>query len=165
MKNYKLPILGFAFMLLIVSCKKEDVQSTNTTSSSSNVSKASQWNSLSNWSTSKADNTTTYFSSLSDSAITFDVANAGLVLVYKKSGNSIQALPFQEPGNSIYWYYQVSKGSVRINSDNNNGQNLSAQSFVYFVITPQKLSTLQASGKTKLDLLQLSYDQANALLK
>jgi hypothetical protein len=152
-------------MLLIAACKKEDVRPTNSVKNLLAISKTSQWQSFNNWSSAKADNVTTYFSKVSDSSITSNVVNAGLVLVYKKAGNDIQSLPFKEKDSKTYWYYQVSKGSVRINSDNNAGQNLNAQSFSYFVISFEKLSSLEASGKTKFDLLQLSYEQAAALLK
>lgn len=166
MKNYKFPFMGFTLLLLIASCKKEDVrQTTSNDVSSATVSKTSQWNTLSNWSNSSTENVTTYFSKMTDSTVTSDVVNAGLVLVYKKSGSEIQALPFQEKDSKTYWYYQVSKGSIRINSDNNDGQTLSAQAFSYIVFSPQQLSKLEASGKSKFDLLQLSYDQATSLLK
>jgi len=166
MKNYKFPFLGVILTLLIISCKKEDVQKTATANNSlSNINlKSSQWNSLSNWSSSKTENITTYFSTLPDSAITADVANAGLILVYKKNGNDIQSLPFQEKDSKIYWYYQVSKGSIRISSDNSDGQNLGSYSFSYFIFTPQQISFLEAKGKTKLNLLQLSYGQAASIL-
>jgi hypothetical protein len=165
MKNYKLPFLGFALVLLIASCRKEDIQANNTTNNLSAVSNTAQWKSLSNWSSSKNEEITTYFSKVSDSSITSNVVNAGFVLVFKKNGSDIQSLPFQEKSSKTYWYYQVSGGSLRINSDNNGGQNLNAQSFAYFVISPEKLSALEASGKAKLDLLQLSFEQAEALLK
>jgi hypothetical protein len=128
------------------------------------VVRASGWNSLSNWSALKTDSVTTYFSSVSDTAINADVAGSGLVLVYKKNGKDIQALPFQE--NGTYWYYQISKGSLRINGDNSGSkQNFSGQTFAYFVLTPQQLSDLQIKGKTKFDLMQLSYNQALVLFK
>jgi hypothetical protein len=165
MKNYKLPFLEFALVLLIASCRKEDIQAKNTTNNLSAVSNTAQWKSLSNWSSSKNEEITTYFSKVSDSSITSNVVNAGFVLVFKKNGSDIQSLPFQEKSSKTYWYYQVSGGSLRINSDNNAGQNLNAQSFAYFVISPEKLSALEASGKAKLDLLQLSFEQAEALLK
>jgi hypothetical protein len=165
MKNYKLPFLGFALVLLIASCRKEDIQAKNTANNLSAISNTAQWRSLSNWSSSKNEEITTYFSKVSDSSITSNVVNAGFVLVFKKNGSDIQSLPFQEKSSKTYWYYQVSGGSLRINSDNNAGQNLNAQSFAYFVISPEKLSALEASGKTKLDLLQLSFEQAEALLK
>jgi hypothetical protein len=157
--------MGMALMLLIASCKKEDVRQTTTDNVSSGSALKAQWNSLSNWQNSKNENVTTYFSRLTDSSITKDVVNAGIVLVYKKTGNDIQSLPLQEKDNKTYWYYQVANGSIRINSDNNDGQNLGTQTFSYFVVTPEQLSKLEASGKTKLDLLQLSYDQASSLIK
>jgi len=157
--------MGIALMLLIASCKKEDVRQTTTDSVSSGTASKAQWNSLSSWQNSKTENVTTYFSRLTDSSITNDVVNAGIVLVYKKTGNDIQSLPFQEKDGKTYWYYQVAKGSIRINSDNNEGQNFATQTFSYLVVTPEQLSKLEASGKTKLDLLQLSYDQASSLIK
>jgi hypothetical protein len=162
MKKYKVSLVGFALMLMVASCKKEDVQVKNTAASTT-ASPASQWKSLTNWSTSTSDNQTNYSSKLSDSTITGGVATGGLVLVFKKSGSTIQSLPFEETESKTYWYYQVSKGTVQVNSNNN--QNLNEQSFSYFVVTPEKLSSLEASGKTRLDLLQLSYEQAVALLK
>ena len=157
--------MGLAFVLVIASCKKEDVKQSNTTNNVS-TTKASQWKFINNWSSSKTDSTTTiYFSKLTDSSITGDVVKGGLVLLFKKTGDDIQALPFLEKDDKTYWYYQVSKGSIRINIDNNSGENLNAHSFSYFVVTQQKLSELEANGNTKLDLLQLSYDQATTILK
>ena len=165
MKSYKLPILGIGLMLLMASCKKEDVRQPISKDSTSGASSKTQWSSLSAWGNSTTENATTYFSKLTDSSITSEVVNNGLVLVYKKSGSDIQLLPFQEKDSKIYWYYQVAKGSIRINSDNNDGQNLAASTFTYFVVTPQQLSNLEAKGKTKFDLLQLSLDEATSLLK
>jgi hypothetical protein len=165
MKSYKLPILGIGLMLLMASCKKEDVRQSNSKDSTSGASSKTQWSSLSAWGNSTTENVTTYFSKLTDSSVTSEVVNNGLVLVYKKSGSDIQLLPFQERDSKTYWYYQVAKGSIRINSDNNDGQNLAAPTFTYFVVTPQQLSNLEAKGKTKFDLLQLSLDEATSLLK
>ena len=152
-------------MLLMVSCRKEDVRQTSAQNASQNISKGLQWSSLSDWSNVKTESVTTYFSKFSDSAVTADVASAGLVLVFKKNENSIESLPFQEKDGKTFWYYQVSKNAIRINSDDSNGENLDRQSFSYIIITPQKLSALEANGKTRSDLLQLSYEQAVALLK
>jgi hypothetical protein len=165
MKNYKPLLLAFIVVSVIASCKKEDVRQTTLQNVSESISKGSQWTSLSDWSNLKTENSTTYFSTFSDSSITPDVASTGLVLIFKKIENNIQSLPFQEKDSKTYWYYQVSKGKIRINSDNSNGENLNRQSFSYFVITPEKLSVLEANGKTKSDLLQLSYEQAVAILK
>ena len=164
MKNYKFSIWGLALMLIITSCKKEDVQKTNDADQTSNTAKFKEWNFLNSWNSSATENITTYFSKITDSAITNDVARSGLVLVYKKSAEDIQSLPSHEKDTKAYWYYQVSKGSIRINIDNNDGQNLSQQSFSYIIITPQQLSILEENGKSKFDLMQLSYDQASSLL-
>ncbi len=165
MKHYKLPFMGIALVLLFASCKKEDVRQANATDNASGASSKTQWNSLGAWGNSTTENVTTYFSKLTDSSITSEVVNNGLVLVYKKTGSDIQLLPFQEKDSKTYWYYQVAKGSIRINSDNNDGQNLTASTFTYFVVTPQQLSNLEAKGKTRFDLLQLSLDEATSLLK
>jgi hypothetical protein len=163
MKNYQVSLFGVALMVLVVSCKKEDVQAKNTATST--VSSTIQWKSLKNWSSTGSDSQATLSSKVSDSSITSSVAAGGLALVFKKNGTDVQSLPFQENDSKTFWYYQISKGSVQINVDNNSGDNLNSQAFSYFIITPEKLSSLEASGKTKLDLLQLSYEQAVALLK
>jgi hypothetical protein len=164
MKNHKFAFLGFGLMLLIASCRKEDIHAKNEPDNLSAVSNTA-WKSLGNWSSSTTEDVTTYFSKVSDSVITGNVVSAGFVLVFKKTGSDIQSLPFQEKDSKAYWYYQVSKESIQINCINNAGQNLNGQSFSYFIITPEKLSALEANGKTRLDLLQLSYEQAVVLLK
>lgn len=157
--------MGFALMLLIVSCKKEDVQQVNPSTKISSGNKVSGWNSLSNWIKSEIDSTTAYSTKITDTSINSDVIKSGLVLLFKKNGNEIQSLPFQQKETKSYWYYQVSKGSIRVTSANNEqGQSLADQ-FYYFVLSSQKLSTLAASGKTKLDLMQLTFEQASTLLK
>jgi hypothetical protein len=167
MKNYKLAVLGLVLILTIVSCKKEDIQKTNTDSqaiSSSGTIQTAKWISINNWSLSTTENAATYFSKMSDTLIANEVAKSGLVLVYMKTGNEIQSLPFEEKDTKTFWYYQVSKGSIIINSDNNDGKNLNQHSFSYIIITPEQLSTLEASGKTKFDLMQLSYKEAAYVL-
>ena len=166
MKNFKFTVLGFGLMLMAASCKKYDVQEAQAPAAPlvSNTTPA-KWSSISSWSSSTSGNTTTHFSKVADSSITAAVAKSGLVLVFKKDGSGIQSLPFEEKESKAYWYYQVSNGSVRINSDNNKGQNLAQQSFTYFVITPEKLAALEASGKSRFELLNLNFEQAGALLK
>ena len=43
--------------------------------------------------------------------------------------------------------------------------NFAGQDFSYFVFTPERLSALNAEGKTKFDLMQLTYEQALNLSK
>jgi hypothetical protein len=166
MKNYKLSLMGFALVLLVASCKKEDVQQKS--SKTTLISEKGSWTSLSNWSKVKVDDSTsTYFSEISDTAITSTVASSGLVLVFEKSGTTIQSLPFQDKSSVTYWYYQISNGVLRIDANNNGASqpNFSAKAFSYFIFTPEKISALRERGKTELDLMQLSYDQAVELSK
>jgi hypothetical protein len=163
MKNFKLPVLISGLMLLAASCRKDDFKSEIPAVPAEQNVTTEKWTALGNWSSSQAEKTTTYFTSIPDSAITADIAKAGMVLVYKKVGATVQSLPLQD-GN-VSWHYQVSNGSIRINSENNIESNLSEALFSYFVITPGKLTQLEAAGKTKLDLLDLPYDQAVAILK
>lgn len=168
MKNLHLPLLGLAIVLLVASCRKEDVQKPeiSKTNSATSVAKVSGWISLNNWSSSANDNSTTYFSKVSDTAISADVVNTGLVLAFAKTGTQIQTLPFEDETTKTYWYYQVSNGSLRINGDNSNAnQNFNGKNIIYFVLTSQQLADLESKGKSKFDLMQLTYDQASALLK
>lgn len=162
MKNYKLPFVGFALVVLIASCRKEDVKRPDTSKDAS--TEKSSWNALTDWSTVKADDsTTTYYSQILDSTIN---TTSGLVLVYKRDGNSIQALPFQDKSTGTYWYYQISKGVLRIDGNSSGRQqDFGGQAFSYFVLSPEKISALEAKGKTRLDLMQLKYDEALELSK
>jgi hypothetical protein len=167
MKKNTWAIGALAITILIASCRKEDVRQENAAQNTVAVQagNTSSWRSL-GWESSRGENLATNFSRVLDSSITANVAKNGLVLVYKKSDLGIQSLPFQEKETNAYWYYQISKGTLRINSDNyGSEQNLSKQSFAYFVVTPEKLSELEAQGKSRFDLLQLSYEQAASLLK
>lgn len=167
MKNYKLPLVGFALVLFVSSCKKEDVRQANTPNSPSSSSVSGAWNSLNNWSTIKAnDSATTYFSQITDTAISAAVAKSGLVLVFKKDGEAIQSLPLLDKSTGTYWYYQVSKGALRIDGNIAGSQgNFNGQSFSYFVLSPEQISNLEGKGKTKFDLMQSTYAQAVALFK
>jgi len=163
MNKFKLPVFGFALLLLIASCKKEDVQppkpSVNTNATAQAVN-SSDWRSLTNWSTLKGEKTT-YFSKLSDSAITTEVAQAGLVLAFARDNNGIQSLPLSEKDNS-YWYYQISRGNISFSTD---ATNPSAKQFSYFVFSKQQLAQLDASGYSKSKLMQMSYNDIAGLLK
>lgn len=168
MKN-KLSVFCFALVVVIASCKKNDVapanSSTNTISSVS-PSSTSQWKSLSIWSTAKGNNVTTYSSKVADSSITADITKSGLVLAYFKNANGIQSLPYQEKDNSSFAYYQVSKGSLTFSVDNYSGSTtLNKSSFAYFIFTAEKLKNLRSSGYSKSKLMQMSYSDIANLLK
>jgi hypothetical protein len=180
MKNVKLPILGLSLILIVASCKKDDFKdsSTDTTGAilASNADSLS-WIAASQWQKSDQETFSVHYFTIADSSITADVADNGLVLVFKKAGNNINTLPFEEAStneggnvtstNANYWYHQVSEGSLLISYDVYkapvNPDN--ANSFQYFVITPEKLESLQNNGYTAEKLMNLNYKEAAALLK
>jgi hypothetical protein len=172
MNKHKLPVLGLGLMLLIASCKKNDVQHESKTTNPApvatalNAKSSSEWTSVSNWSSSKAEKFTTYNSSIGDSSITSAVAGSGLVLTFAKSGDAIKSLPFQEKGTTdAYWYYQVSKGTITLSCDVYSGTPaLNTSGFKYFIFSPEQLKDLEAKGHSKTELMQLSYEGVAALL-
>jgi len=172
MNKHKLPVLGLSLILLITSCKKNDVQHENTLGNApvaaaavAATAKASDWKMLSSWSSAKGDKFTTYSTKVSDSSITNSVTSRGLVLAFVKNGSTINALPFQQKGsNDSYYYYQVSDGSITLSCDNYSGTaNLSSEAFKYFVFSPEKLKDLESQGYTKIKLMQLAYEDVAAL--
>lgn len=171
MNKHKLPVIGFSLLLLITSCKKNDVQYENksnvpTAASATISAKSADWASVNNWSSSKGTKYTTYSSSIADSSITSAVTSSGLILAFAKSGNAIKALPFQEKGTTdAFWYYQVSTGSITLSCDVYSGTPaLNTAGFKYFVFTPEQLKDLAAKGHSKSELMQLSYEGVAALL-
>jgi len=169
MNKHTLPVVGASLLLLITSCKKTDVQHENPVSAPTSVSAVTpkaEWTSINNWNSSQGEKFATYSSRVEDSSITTAVAGKGLVLAFSKNGTTINALPFQEKGTTdSYWYYQVSKGAIILSCDNYSGtQSLNTVGFRYFVFSPQQLKDLEAKGHTKIELMQLSYEDLVAVL-
>ena len=169
MKNYKLPFFAFGFLLILSACNKTGEQSaTGAATGSATVAQSSsvaQWKSVGGWSTAAQSSYTSYLGSLSDSAVTMDVASAGLVLVYAKgSDGTVQSLPYESGSGTqkTSWYYQVAQGSVQIIADAYAGAVApsSAEKFSYVIITPQQLSNLKAQGQTIDQLIKMPYSQA-----
>jgi hypothetical protein len=100
---------------------------------------------------------------LADNAISAAVASKGLVLVYANNGGSITSLPFTDKATGTSWYYQVAAGDVRISYET-KGELTNAPSFQYFVVSPDQLKTLETKGTSKMELLDMSYEAAQALL-
>jgi hypothetical protein len=170
MNKHKLSVLGFSLLLLITSCKKNDVQHEDTTTNPTAITapaitKASEWRSFTNWTSSKEEKFTSHSSKVTDSTITNAVATSGLVLAFSKAGNTIQALPFQEKGtNDSYWYYQISKDAITLSCDSYKGTApVNTTEFKYFVFTPDQLKDLETKGYSKMKLLQLTYEEVAAL--
>jgi len=167
MNKHNLSVLGLGLILLATSCKKTDVQHENpvSTPAPSTVAKA-EWTAISNWSSSQEEKFTSFSATIQDSSISNAVTANGLVLVFSKNGNTINALPFQEKGSTdAYWYYQVSKGTITLSSDNYSGaQPSSTTGYKYIVFSPQQLRDLEAKGYSKIELMQLSHDDLAAIL-
>jgi len=167
-------VLGMSVALFVTACKKNDLQQSAptapaTAATAAPVSTSANWRSISNWSAQGQDKYTTFTSAIGDSSISGSVASKGLVLVYKKSGSTVTALPYEEQAatGSYFWYYQVASGSLSVVADAYDGAKTPAadQSFKYFVVSADKLAELEAQGHSKAELMKLTYENAAALLK
>jgi hypothetical protein len=180
MKNVKLSILGLSLVLLVASCKKEDFKEetlADAPASTIGLDEADSvgWNASGTWETADQETFSVRYFSIEDVNITEDVADNGLVLLFKKNGNSVNAMPFEEEGAAAseegiskanYWYHQVAEGGLLISCDVYESAKApgAENSFKYFIITPEKLKTLEADGHTTEALMGLSYKEAVALL-
>ena len=172
MKKHKLSIIGFGLMLFIASCKKNDVEHkgglfSEPLAKAKAAAVAPEWRSFTNWTSKKAEKFTSYVSAVADSSITSAVTRSGLVLAFAKNGTDIKALPFQDKtGGDAYWYYQVSNGAISFSVDAYSDlSTLNSAGFKYFVFTPEKLKELDSRGHSKINLMQLAYEDVVGLLK
>ncbi len=163
MNKHKFFVLGISLSLLAVSCRKQDVVSDK----ASPEVMLSEWKAMNNWSALKEDKYTSYNNSITDNALTVDVIENGLVLVYMKAGTHIESLPFQQKGKTdAYWYYQVSENTIQLNAYVYSAAAISnQQAFRYFIINADKLKSLEENGHSQSELMSLNYENAAALLK
>jgi len=169
MNKHKILVTILGAAIVFASCKKSDVQHDAFQKANLTPSVTAQWKSLNNWSSQSEEKYTVYSNAVTDTNITSSIASKGLVLAYKKTSNSIVALPSdeKESNNSYLWYYQISDGNIVFSADaygqaEKPGAN---QAFAYFVISPEKLKDLETKGYSKAQLMKLSYENAVALLK
>jgi hypothetical protein len=168
MKKHTFAAAALSVILLATSCKKNDVQSPTAAGTTTTDAVASSWKTVSNWSKESAEGYAVYSSNIQDSAITASVAADGLVLVYKNGTSGAIALPAEEKatGKSYFWYYQVSEGSLLINADAyGSATSPAGQTIKYYVLSADQLSSLEAKGYSKAELMKLSYETASAILK
>lgn len=169
MNKHDLSVLGLGLVLLISSCKKNDVQHNSTPvnpQTTTQVKTTPEWKALNNWTSRKNEKFTTLTSKVTDSTLSLEVARTGLVLAFAKFGNTIKALPFQESTNGdAYWYYQVSKGVISFSVDNYTAKAANDGTFKYFIFSAAQLKDLEAKGITKLNLMQLPYQEVQALFR
>jgi hypothetical protein len=172
MKDMKILVLGLG-LLVFASCKKNEITpaglETETPApaaapATSNTARLSSWQSVSNWS---ADNSTGSAAGvIKDAAITADIANEGIVLVFAKKGNIEQSLPYMQSGD-VFWNYQVEEGTIIITADGANGKAAidTDQQFQYVVLSKEQLDALDAKGQSRNNLINLSYQTANSLFQ
>ena len=179
MKNVKFPILALSLVLLTTSCQKNDFSEEPATEVAPTTAltdaDAAGWQTSTTWEVADQETFSVQYFTIEDAAITSEVADNGLVLLYKKSGQAVNALPFEESASTStegtesaaanYWYHQVTEGSLLISRDVYGKETPDvASAFKYFVITPDKLQALEADGYTTETLMNLKYADAAALL-
>lgn len=163
MNTNKILLLAIGVSLFASSCRKTDVQHESPASAA-----AQEWKPVSSWSSRSEENATVYENNIQDSALTASVTAKGLVLVYKRSGNDVTALPFEEKAtnNSYFWYYQVSEGNLTISAETSAQSPAPSRELGvrYFIISPEKLKSLESEGHSKSELMKLSLENAKAIL-
>ena len=181
MKILKLTSSACVLFLLAVGCKKTDFYDelpqdevtaaasigNSPLGSSFNVN-GEGWVSSKSWDVENQEDFSIFYINLPEPAITADVVDNGLVLLFKKDNSTLTALPVEEDskGDSKYWYHQVTEGNIMISADSYGAATSpdANSTFKHFVITPQKLKDLEGKGQTVDQLMSLTYEQAAALL-
>ena len=180
MKTFKFSILALTLFVVLISCQKEDFSENASEAVSSSPESATTdtigWQLSDQWEVANQETFSVHYFNLEDANITADVVDNGLVLLFKKQGSAVNALPFeeesseavsQEAANATYWYHQVSEGNLLVSCDlydNNKTPDLKSR-FKYFIINPEKLQTLITDGYTTEKLMSLSYTDAVELLE
>lgn len=169
MKDVKMLVLGLG-LLVFASCKKNDItpagletETPAPAAAPANTARLSSWQSVNNWSTDKSNGSAGI---IKDAAITADVANEGLVLVFAKKGNIEQSLPYMQTGD-VFWSYQVEEGTIIISADGANDKVAidANQQFQYVVLSKEQLDALDAKGQSRTNLINLSYQTAISLFQ
>ena len=166
MNKHKFLIIGMAVTLFATSCRKNDTEA-NKPATTETV-QATEWRAAGDWSSSKEEGYNSFSTSIQDSKITSDVVDNGLVLVFAKYGNEVFSLPHQTKGAlNTFWHYQVSENTIAIDADvySDNASMDSKQSFSYFILSQDKIKSLEEGGHTMSDLMTLTYEDAKNLLK
>jgi hypothetical protein len=166
MLKHKFLFLALGASLAFTACKKTDAayEATQSHEAKAPEAAAASFKPVADWKSSQQDKFRIQYGSVQDSAITADIVSNGLVLVYAKDGNNIQSLPFQSQQSDVFWYYQIAEGSVLVSCDVYGSAQASAPDVRYFIFSKQKLSELEKNGRSKADLVNLSYDEAKALV-
>jgi hypothetical protein len=155
------------FMLAAASCTKDELRSeqeytepvVETTAAAAPAVTVSEWQTVREWSAAQENKTQS--GSISNSTITSDIVDNGLVLVFAKRGDITQSLPYTD-GGDIYWNYQVEEGKVLINASATADvvRIDRQQAFQYIVLSKDQLDAFETKGVSKNDLINFSYKQA-----
>lgn len=157
-------LLALGATLTFTACKKTDAAyEPSAAPQAEATTTATAWKAAGEWKTSQQEQFKIQYAILEDKAITADVAAKGLVLVYAKDASGVQSLPYQSSQSDVFWYYQVAEGSVLVSCDVYGSAKASAPEFTYFIFSEEKIADLEKSGKSKGDLMNLSFGQAAAL--
>ena len=175
MKKLQAPVAGLLLLLAVSSCKKElnenqapEIQETEAVSMNSKTSALveSGWETATDWTAVEQSNYSVYYTTFKSDNITADVADNGLIRVFKadEKGNTI-SLPFEETKGSqkLYWYYQVTEGNIMVAVDVYGGKadpTTSAQ-FKNVVFSQEAIGSFESKGINKADLMMKSYESLN----
>ena len=165
MNKQKFLTLGLAVVLFAASCKKQDVEIQEAPTPAPD---ATEWKTAASWTSSREANYTSFTTSLQDRSITADVIENGIVLVYAKYGNEVFSLPHQSKGSvNASWHYQVVENTISIDVDvySENAEIDNKQHFNYFILTSDKIKSLEGNGHSISELMILNYENAKSLLK
>ncbi len=105
---------------------------------------------------------TEFNGTVSETALNADILADGLVLLFAKQGESIVTLPSTVGGTE--WSYEIATSSIalRANSTETLGTSVSVR---YVVIPAAKIKSLETSGITRNDLMNMSYEKASSLFQ
>ena len=158
--NKQFFLFGIAAAVMFSSCRKSDLQPNEMTPEVA-VQEDKSWKTLSSW---NAD-ATGYSSKVEDSHLTPDVVNKGLVLVYIKKDNKTISLPYTDEANNVNWHYQVSDNLLQINGEASANASISKEQISYFILSPEKIQSLEKQGHSKIDIMSFPYEKATSILK
>ena len=172
MINVRVPLAASLLLLLIFSCRKNDLKNSSLENKSNVIAKhadgvnESDWQKGSEWAGVEQPQYSIYYTNIKADAITADAAEKGMIRVFKidNSGKSTEsvALPFEETKGSqkFYWYYQVTEGNIMISVDIYGSKENPADKslFKYVVLSNEVVDGFEKKGTSKSDLMRMSYD-------
>jgi hypothetical protein len=169
-------VTGVLILCAIVSCKKDQLETTPTDPQLETITDKQLQNSQADWSApsqvEKAEraNHTVFYTNIKAPEITAETGNEGMIRIYKKDelGRiSSHALPLEETNGAqkTYWYYEISEGNIMVSADVYGGRSnpFTNSSFKYIVMDDMDMQKLQSKGITRKELKRLSYDELNRL--